>query len=67
MRVSAVIIGTDTLYGWSSDGTFIGSTLTEDDFTFENEAYKIVDLFVGLEVWPESHWPGFALRQTDVL
>ena len=19
-----------------------------------------------LEVWPESHWPGFALRQTDV-
>ena len=22
---------------------------------------------VSLEVWPESHWPGFALRQTDVL
>ena len=21
----------------------------------------------GLEVWPESHWPGFALRQADVL
>ena len=20
-----------------------------------------------LEVWPESHWPRFALRQTDVL
>ena len=20
-----------------------------------------------LEVWPESHWPGFVLRQTDVL
>ena len=20
-----------------------------------------------LEVWPESHWPGFALRQLDVL
>ena len=20
-----------------------------------------------LEVWPESHWPGFALRQVDVL
>ena len=20
-----------------------------------------------LEVWPESHWPGFALRQTGVL
>ena len=22
--------------------------------------------FSGLEVWPESHWPGFALRQADV-
>ena len=21
---------------------------------------------LGLEVWPESHWPGFALRQADV-
>ena len=21
----------------------------------------------GLEVWPESHWPGFALRHADVL
>ena len=20
----------------------------------------------GLEVWPESHWPGFALREADV-
>ncbi len=20
----------------------------------------------GLEVWPESHWPGFALRKADV-
>ena len=20
-----------------------------------------------LEVWPESHWPGFALREADVL
>ena len=22
---------------------------------------------VALEVWPGSHWPGFALRQSDVL
>ena len=22
---------------------------------------------VVLEVWPESHWPGFALRQADVI
>ena len=48
MNVSAVTIGTDTLHGWSSDGTFVDATLTEDDFTFENEAYKVVDLFVGL-------------------
>ena len=25
------------------------------------------NLSMFLEVWPESHWPGFALRQTDVL
>ena len=23
-------------------------------------------LGLDLEVWPESHWPGFALRQADV-
>ena len=23
-------------------------------------------LSFGLEVWPESHWPGFALREADV-
>ena len=23
-------------------------------------------LTLHLEVWPESHWPGFALRQADV-
>ena len=22
---------------------------------------------VSLEVWPESHWPGFALRQADAI
>ena len=33
-------------------------------------AYRLVqDLLAAkrdLEVWPESHWPGFALRQADV-
>ena len=24
------------------------------------------DFHIDLEVWPESHWPGFALRQSDV-
>ena len=35
------------------------------------EGAMVRDLLVmvggDLEVWPESHWPGFALRQTDVL
>ena len=26
-----------------------------------------IPLIFTLEVWPESHWPGFALRQTNVL
>ena len=25
------------------------------------------EFLCSLEVWPESHWPGFALRQSDVL
>ena len=29
--------------------------------------YKAAKGYTPLEVWPESHWPGFALRQTDVL
>ena len=28
---------------------------------------EIYQALAVLEVWPESHWPGFALRQTDVL
>ena len=31
------------------------------------EALEQIELADQLEVWPESHWPGFALRQTDVL
>ena len=29
-------------------------------------AHWLYDNASGLEVWPESHWPGFALRQADV-
>ena len=29
--------------------------------------YRMTDGVFALEVWPESHWPGFALRQADVL
>ena len=31
----------------------------------EQEAYEVVK--AALEVWPESYWPGFALRRADVL
>ena len=36
------------------------------------ELFPVVERFVpteymdALEVWPESHWPGFALREADV-
>ena len=26
-----------------------------------------ISYLIVLEVWPESHWPGFALCQADVL
>ena len=28
---------------------------------------RAIPTIADLEVWPESHWPGFALRQADVL
>ena len=30
-------------------------------------AKALIPWGVVLEVWPESHWPGFALRQADVI
>ncbi len=37
------------------------------DAFFVSVLCVIALILLGLEVWPESHWPGFALRQTDVL
>ena len=52
-------------------GTFTGSVKTAGPQTFTLDEGGAGDLSrfrgYGLEVWPESHWPGFALRQTDVL
>ena len=31
------------------------------------QAWFAKSVVVILEVWPESQWPGFALRQADVL
>ena len=33
------------------------------DYKSPLDGIRVLDL----EVWPESHWPGLALRQTDVL
>ena len=35
-------------------------------FPLKGQPLKLLLLASALEVWPESHWPGFALRQSDV-
>ena len=46
----------------------IDRMIRRGDLQIEREGTKSNDrVWVILEVWPESHWPGFALRQTDVL
>ena len=37
-----------------------------DETGVEELVVQMVDLGPALEVWPESHWPGFALREADV-
>ena len=41
------------------------SLVTAARFRFDRDLFQ--RRIESLEVWPESHWPGFALRQTDVL
>ena len=41
--------------------------LEEDGTVLIYEGHDVPRSGVALEVCPESHWPGFALRQTDVL
>ena len=40
-----------------------------NSWDFRLRAAKLGELMSvrSLEVWPESHWPGFALRQADGL
>ncbi len=44
----------------------IQQTLSQE-LTTSRKVRLHVRIAEALEVWPESHWPGFALRQTDVL
>ena len=40
----------------------------ENSWREDQTRYVAIDPVIrALEVWPKSHWPGFALRQTDVL
>ena len=58
-----------------SEGTFTGLENLErlniiSPFMLTLEGHPLRNLeqieYIGLEVWPESHWPGFALRHVDV-
>ena len=58
----------DTLHQYDTE---IGASLRELYTKAKRVALEVDDqldeLLKALEVWPESHWPGFSLRQTDVL
>ena len=41
-----------------NDGCIAVETLTDFDRVID----KLEDRHIDLEVWPESHWPGFTLR-----
>ncbi len=43
------------------EGRVVSAMLSSENASVSGTPFK------DLEVWPESHWPGFALRQTDVL
>ena len=58
------------VFVWVSPDTLPDSAVvaiaSDDDYTFGVLHSRFHELWA-LEVWPESHWPGFALRQADVL
>ena len=46
---------------------FRGRICQETSCDRSSAAFDLRQCALRLEVWPESHWPGFALRQVDVL
>ena len=57
--------------GGSFPAQVVGGDATTDTAVIRIEAPGLQPAVLGLssslEVWPESHWPGFTLRQSDVL
>ena len=41
--------------------------MPEDIKATVKDLVSLYGSYEALEVWPESHWPGFALRQVDGL
>ena len=46
--------------------TLVASALAGGDCIDDADVLRTGGTAPVLEVWPESHWPGFALRQADV-
>ena len=61
-------------FGNKSDAFRVGNLMLQEAYEAHRDNPTVAvkrrlwqDLLqVALEVWPESHWPGFALRQADV-
>ena len=57
----------EKLFGTLNVDRFLLEYDTDRAGTFEPLRFVPRGKIVVLEVWPESHWPGFALRQADVI
>ena len=68
--VTVVVTDQDTKQKLTAtrDVTITVTNMDEDGtITLSSEQPKVgIPLTATLEVWPESHWPGFALREADV-
>ena len=72
----SLVIWDDQEVSWTEGDMPLIKLIENVDVSFASETYTVAEddtveveltLSEDLEVWPESHWPGFALRQTDVL
>ena len=50
--------------GWKQG---VAHAMSDNIISRQEEEEQLRAFRDSLEVWPESHWPGFALRQTDIL
>lgn len=50
MTAGKFAFGNETLFGWNPTGTFSGSNLTDDDFSFAGETYTFESIYWGVAV-----------------